>query len=146
MDEIMSVPEFRRGMLRLADNRMEACIARRLVAAYINADDDAKADCSRMLREDLDQLRREYGRPTGPRRASCSSCRGERHSMNATVRCPRHRRFEYHEHIAGSTGTSRTSRWMERQCLDCGWWQIRKLGRWLPIATKNESREGNGNG
>lgn len=59
MNEIMSVADFRRGMLRLADNRLEACIARRIVASYAAADDAARADCSRMLREDLAALPRE---------------------------------------------------------------------------------------
>ena len=61
MDEIMTVREFKHGLLRLADKSdrafiSETVVARHLAAAYIDADDDTKRDCSSMLRQDLAAL------------------------------------------------------------------------------------------
>lgn len=59
---IMSAVEFKYGLLRLCDQPeqrsfiTDRTIARKLAASYIDADDDTKADCSEMLREDLNQL------------------------------------------------------------------------------------------
>lgn len=53
MGEIMTTLEFRRGLFLLCENRMDKAIARILVGSYHFADNDAKLDCSNMLREDL---------------------------------------------------------------------------------------------
>lgn len=60
---IMSPHAFKHGMLRLArhDPSPRSLVdaetwARHLAARYIDADEDAQRDCSRMLRKDLRQL------------------------------------------------------------------------------------------
>ena len=60
MTEIMSVPEFKHGMMQLARSEPQShgdvWRAWKLVHAYMDADDEAKSDCSEMLCEDLDRL------------------------------------------------------------------------------------------
>lgn len=57
----MTALEFKYGLLRLADGDetrfiSESTIARRLAAAYTDADEATQADCSEMLRADLEKL------------------------------------------------------------------------------------------
>lgn len=58
--KIMSVLEFKAGMMRLAEaepsSHGDKYRAWRLVQAYMDADDEARRDCSIMLREDLQQI------------------------------------------------------------------------------------------
>ncbi len=61
MTEIMSVPEFKHGMMRLAREAEpiehgDVWRAWRVVCAYMDADEGAQQDCSEMLREDLAAL------------------------------------------------------------------------------------------
>ena len=57
VSEIMSIPEFKHGMMRLADaEQYPRVLAWRLVDAYMDADEDARRDCSQMLREDLAEI------------------------------------------------------------------------------------------
>ena len=62
-NEPMAPREFKRGILRLAEPSIalvnDEVVARHLAAAYIDADEEARADCSRMLREDLRQTNGE---------------------------------------------------------------------------------------
>lgn len=57
--EIMNPLRFKHGLLRLCDRDdpklvSETVVARRIASLYIDADDEAKADLSEMLRDDID--------------------------------------------------------------------------------------------
>lgn len=58
--KIMSVLEFKVGMMRLAEaeprSHGDKYRAWQLVHAYLDANDEARRDCSIMLREDLQQI------------------------------------------------------------------------------------------
>ena len=56
MRDIMTTAEFRAGMMRLVETRWQKMQVMRLIAAYIDADKDAKADCTAMLKRDLEKL------------------------------------------------------------------------------------------
>lgn len=56
MNERMTLPEFKHGIMRLADNWMERVHARQIWSAYIDADEATQRDLSKMLREDLAAL------------------------------------------------------------------------------------------
>ena len=60
--DIMNAAEFKVRLLSLCDRTQvgfitEETVARQLAAAYIDADDKAKADCTAMLREDLAKMK-----------------------------------------------------------------------------------------
>jgi hypothetical protein len=58
IEQIMSLREFKYGLLSLADKQdkslvSESVIARCLAGKYIDADDATKADCTAILSQDL---------------------------------------------------------------------------------------------
>lgn len=61
MPDIMTAMDFKRGLFMLCDDTQKSFItdrahAMRIWSAYIDADDAAKADCTKMLQEDLATL------------------------------------------------------------------------------------------
>lgn len=73
--DIMPANEFKYGLLQLCDDEQKSFItdrthALRIWAAYIDADDEAKADCTKMLRADLAELSRRNALDRGSRNDS----------------------------------------------------------------------------